>query len=155
MEKGLFVKDIQGNQEVQGYFLVGRCEEGKTRTDKLYWSLQLSDATGEISAKCWEPAGAKPQARQILKVRQSRSEVYREQLQLNLKTWELFKTPEELKQFDSLCGFDEGQVHEFVPQLFWGKDRKLNLILLVEFLHSAVNVRIDLVVVVVLDLLLN
>ena len=53
-----FVKDLVVNAEVTSFFLIGDAPQvRKSKKDKDYWCLKLSDKTGEVEARCWEVDG--------------------------------------------------------------------------------------------------
>lgn len=55
MEKGIFVKDIMGNRQINGLFAARGATLRKTRNGDPFWSLSLADSSGSIEAVIWSP----------------------------------------------------------------------------------------------------
>ncbi|MDP6618816.1 MAG: hypothetical protein QGG90_05220, partial [Nitrospinota bacterium] len=49
-----FVRDLEPEDQVTGYFRVSSKQVRETRNGKSYLDLRLADKTGEIPAKMWE-----------------------------------------------------------------------------------------------------
>src|SRR4051812_36359256 len=52
--KSPFVKELEPNSTITGYFLVNGKEIRQKKTGEPYLSLTLSDKTGDIDAKMWD-----------------------------------------------------------------------------------------------------
>ncbi len=89
MEKGIYVKDILPNTEVEGLFAAidPDLREGKNGP---FWKLGLLDATGTIDAKIWSPLST--EIREItsgeIALVSGKASVYRETLQLSVSAFE-------------------------------------------------------------------
>lgn len=55
MEKGAWIRDIKAGQQISGIFLASDAQLAKTKTNRPYWRLRLSDASGDMDAKIWQP----------------------------------------------------------------------------------------------------
>lgn len=52
--KNIFVRDLNAGQQIQELFLVAEAKLGQSRNGP-YWSLTLSDRSGQVEAKIWSP----------------------------------------------------------------------------------------------------
>ncbi|MCR4667417.1 MAG: HD domain-containing protein [Desulfovibrio sp.] len=90
MQKGIYVKEIQPNYPVQGFFIVRKSQSRKTRAGSFFWSLTLADTSGEIEAKIWRPEqcglAVLPGEGTILEVMAGQGSSYNDTVQLTLET---------------------------------------------------------------------
>jgi len=84
--KGVYIQDIDGNQTVEGVFLVQSRQTGTTRKGDPFLKLKLSDRTGMLEARVWSntPAIAVRFNQGDFVFLHARSEVYQGIVQLNL-----------------------------------------------------------------------
>lgn len=87
MEKGCFIKEIGSSAKVIGLFVVSKATQQQTRNGRPYWRLLLTDASGALEAKIWEPESAKFPDIPIgsLIYVKGRTESYNDQLQLTVE----------------------------------------------------------------------
>lgn len=100
MEKGVYVKDILPNTEIEGLFATidPSLKEGKNGP---YWKLGLSDTTGVIDAKIWSPLSTKVGeiTSGMIALVAGKTSVYRESLQININLFDPI-VDDELSQID-------------------------------------------------------
>ncbi|MCS7281325.1 MAG: HD domain-containing protein [Desulfobacterota bacterium] len=86
MEKGIYVKDIVNNQEVNGYFLVVRKSVSFSKNNARYISVTLRDSSGTVEGRIWDRVD-ELEARfekDDLVFLHSRATIYQEKLQLTI-----------------------------------------------------------------------
>lgn len=84
--KGVYVQDVDGNQTVEGVFLVQSRQAGTTRKGDPFLKLKLSDRTGMLEARVWSntPAIAVRFNQGDFVFLHARSEVYQGTVQVNV-----------------------------------------------------------------------
>lgn len=107
MEKGIFVKDIGNNQEVNDYFLVVKKSVNLSKNSTRYISLILRDSSGTIEGRIWERVDELENRfeRDDIVYLNSRATIYQEKLQLNIT---------DIKRVDDILTIDDLRV--FLPE---------------------------------------
>ncbi|HUL35040.1 MAG TPA: OB-fold nucleic acid binding domain-containing protein [Candidatus Eisenbacteria bacterium] len=101
--KKLFVKDLEPDPAVTGFFLVHEKEVRNTANGKPYLRMELGDRTGTVEARMWdqfETLAKDVNRDDFIKV-QGRVELYRNKPQLTLQQFRVAK-PEEIDLGDFL-----------------------------------------------------
>jgi 3'-5' exoribonuclease len=115
--KKLFVKDLEPDPAITGFFLVHEKEVRNTANGKPYLRMELGDRTGTVEARMWDQfdALAKTVSRDDFIKVQGRVEIYRNKPQLTLQQFRVAK-PEEIDLGDFLprTAFD---IEELYKQL--------------------------------------
>ena len=85
--KKLFVKDLEPDPAITGFFLVHEKEVRNTANGKPYLRMELGDRTGTVEARMWDQfeALAKEVKRDDFIKVQGRVEIYRNKPQLTLQ----------------------------------------------------------------------
>lgn len=86
MSLSLRLASIENNATVDSFFVVSQCREATTRHGSTYLTLELRDASGQMSARVWQPATAcvgPVTAPGIYRIR-GRAESFREEIQLQI-----------------------------------------------------------------------
>jgi 3'-5' exoribonuclease len=101
--KKLFVKDLEPDPSITGFFLVHEKEVRSTANGKPYLRMELGDRTGTVEARMWDQfeAPAKDVSRDDFVKVQARVELYRNRPQLTLQQFRVAK-PEEIDLGDFL-----------------------------------------------------
>ncbi len=101
--KKLFVKDLEPDPAITGFFLVHEKEVRNTANGKPYLRMELGDRTGTVEARMWDQfdALAKEVRRDDFIKVQGRVEIYRNKPQLTLQQFRVAK-PEEIDLGDFL-----------------------------------------------------
>lgn len=102
--KKLFVKDLEPDPSITGFFLVHEKEVRNTANGKPYLRMELGDRTGTVEARMWDQfeAQAKEVSRDDFIKVQARVELYRNKPQLTLQQFRVAK-PEEIDLGDFLA----------------------------------------------------
>lgn len=102
--KKLFVKDLEPDPAITGFFLVHEKEVRNTANGKPYLRMELGDRTGTVEARMWDQfdALAKEVRRDDFIKVQGRVELYRNKPQLTLQQFRVAK-PEEIDLGDFLA----------------------------------------------------
>ena len=85
------ISELTDHEHVEGQFLVGNCSKGVNAVGGSYFSVELRDASGSISAKKWDATVADEQifvAGNVIAITGEMNK-YKEQLQLKILTAEL------------------------------------------------------------------
>ena len=101
--KKLFVKDLEPDPSITGFFLVHEKEVRNTANGKAYLRMELGDRTGTVEARMWdqfEVLAREVSRDDFIKV-QARVELYRNKPQLTLQQFRVAK-PEEIDLGDFL-----------------------------------------------------
>ena len=101
--KKLFVKDLEPDPSITGFFLVHEKEVRNTANGKPYLRMELGDRTGTVEARMWDQfeAVAKEINRDDFIKVQARAELYRNKPQLTLQQVRVAK-PDEIDLGDFL-----------------------------------------------------
>ena len=101
--KKLFVKDLEPDPAITGFFLVHEKEVRNTANGKPYLRMELGDRTGTVEARMWDQfeALAKEVRRDDFIKVQGRVEIYRNKPQLTLQQFRVAK-PDEIDLGDFL-----------------------------------------------------
>jgi len=101
--KKLFVKDLEPDPSITGFFLVHEKEVRSTANGKPYLRMELGDRTGTVEARMWDQfeSPAKDVNRDDFVKVQARVELYRNRPQLTLQQFRVAK-PEEIDLGDFL-----------------------------------------------------
>jgi len=101
--KKLFVKDLEPDPSITGFFLVHEKEVRSTANGKPYLRMELGDRTGTVEARMWDQfeVPAKEVSRDDFIKVQARVELYRNRPQLTLQQFRVAK-PEEIDLGDFL-----------------------------------------------------
>lgn len=89
----LWIRDIQENNAVAGSYLVREKRLLKTKSNKPFLSLTLSDKTGDMEGRLWDGAeehAARFQEGEVIQV-EGRAVSYRDQIQMTLSSLEPIK----------------------------------------------------------------
>lgn len=102
--KKLFIKDLEPDPSITGFFLVHEKEVRSTANGKPYLRMELGDRTGTVEARMWDQfeAPAKEVNRDDFIKVQARVELYRNRPQLTLQQFRVAK-PEEIDLGDFLA----------------------------------------------------
>lgn len=97
--KHIWLSDLSPGMQVQGTYLGQDIKLLKTRTEKDYLSLTLTDQSGQISAKMWDVDPSAPEVQNILgssilKVRMS-TEDYQGKIQARLEGFDKVNQPDQ------------------------------------------------------------
>lgn len=130
--KKLFVKDLEPDPSITGFFLVHEKEVRNTANGKPYLRMELGDRTGTVEARMWDQfdALAKEVSRDDFVKVQARVEIYRNKPQLTLQQFRVAK-PEEIdlgdflprtpydveKLYEQVLGFIEGMKNPWLKKL--------------------------------------
>lgn len=130
--KKLFVKDLEPDPSITGFFLVREKEVRNTANGKPYLRMELGDRTGTVEARMWDQfdALAKEVSRDDFVKVQARVEIYRNKPQLTLQQFRVAK-PEEIdlgdflprtpydveKLYEQVLGFIEGMKNPWLKKL--------------------------------------
>lgn len=79
-----FVEKIENGDNFDDIFIVDEIQSKTKKKGGVYFALVLSDRTGTIKAKMWDPQPEMPKAGDYVKVRAEASE-YRDEIELTLK----------------------------------------------------------------------
>jgi 3'-5' exoribonuclease len=113
--KKLFVKDLEPDPSITGFFLVHEKEVRSTANGKPYLRMELGDRTGTVEARMWDQfeAPAKEVSRDDFIKVQARVELYRNRPQLSLQQFRVAK-PEEIDLGDFLprTPYDVEELHK-------------------------------------------
>lgn len=103
MEKGVFVKDITANAQVNGIFAIRNATLSESRNGN-FWKLELFDRTGSIAAMIWFPLSQKFENLEagMFAAINAQATVWREKLQLNIRNLIPLESGEELNMLDFL-----------------------------------------------------
>lgn len=140
MEKGIFVKDIGNNQEVNDYFLVVKKSVNLSKNSTRYISLILRDSSGTIEGRIWERVDELESRfeRDDIVYLNSRSTLYQEKLQLNIT--DIKKVEEKLTIEDLKIFLPEGEagIQSLIDEYYGlvGEIRNESLKRLFERLHG-------------------
>jgi 3'-5' exoribonuclease len=101
--KSPFIKDLEADQIITGFFLVHEKEIRNSNNGKPYLRMELGDRSGTVEARMWDQFDgmAKSIARDDFVKVQARVEIYRNRVQLSLQQFRLAR-PEEIDLADFL-----------------------------------------------------
>jgi 3'-5' exoribonuclease len=101
--KSPFIKDLEADQTITGFFLVHEKEIRNSNNGKPYLRMELGDRSGTVEARMWDQFDgmAKNIARDDFVKVQARVEIYRNRVQLSLQQFRLAR-PEEIDLADFL-----------------------------------------------------
>jgi len=101
--KSPFIKDLEADQIITGFFLVHEKEIRNSNSGKPYLRMELGDRSGTVEARMWDQFDgmAKNVARDDFVKVQARVEIYRNRVQLSLQQFRLAR-PEEIDLADFL-----------------------------------------------------
>ncbi|MCX7857404.1 MAG: HD domain-containing protein [Deltaproteobacteria bacterium] len=126
MEKGVYVKDITINLEVNDYFLVVKKNLTTSKNNTRYISLLLKDSSGTIEGRIWDRVDeleSKFDKNDIVFLN-SRATLYQEKLQLtiwNIKKVEEISTVEEMRAFlpeiQTGINYMRGEFHNILNEI--------------------------------------
>lgn len=97
MDKGIYIREILDNTQIEGLFVIGCANVGTTKNGSFYWSLKLFDRTGSIDAKIWHPLSvnfAQIDAGRIARI-SGRASRYKDQTQIALDSFYQLSQEEE------------------------------------------------------------
>ena len=130
--KKLFVKDLEPDPSITGFFLVHEKEVRNTANGKPYLRMELGDRTGNVEARMWDgfEALAKEVNRDDFVKVQARVEIYRNKMQLTLQQFRVAK-PDEIdvadfmpttsydveKLYAQMLGYIEGMKNPWLKKL--------------------------------------
>lgn len=99
--KKLFVKDLEPDPSITGFFLVHEKEIRSTNNGKTYLRMELGDRTGTVEARMWDQfeAPSKEVKRDDFVKVQARVELYKNRPQLTLQQFRVAK-PDEIELAD-------------------------------------------------------
>jgi len=120
VEKGVFVKEIEGGRQVSGVFLVQDKQIRKTRDGRDYLVLLLKDRSGEIGARVWDNASEVSDSFSVndYVAVEGVAEVFREEVQINIKALEPLPLSEiDLSLFMPVTREDRGKLWNEFQQL--------------------------------------
>ena len=130
--KKLFVKDLEPDPSITGFFLVHEKEVRSTANGKAYLRMELGDRTGTVEARMWDQfeLPAKDVNRDDFVKVQARVERYRNRPQLTLQQFRVAKpdeidlgdflprTPYDIEElYKQVLGFIEGMKNPWLKRL--------------------------------------
>ena len=130
--KKLFVKDLEPDPSITGFFLVHEKEVRSTANGKAYLRMELGDRTGTVEARMWDQfeLPAKDVNRDDFVKVQARVELYRNRPQLTLQQFRVAKpdeidlgdflprTPYDIEElYKQVLGFIEGMKNPWLKRL--------------------------------------
>jgi len=108
---------LSRDQRVDSFFVVTDCREATTKSGKPYWTLKLSDRTGTMAGRVWDPADAAdgpldvPGVFRVVGV----VDAWRDELQLKVDRVEPFTPPDDA--FDALVPASKWTGERLVEEL--------------------------------------
>jgi 3'-5' exoribonuclease len=113
--KSPFIKDLEADQIITGFFLVHEKEIRNSNSGKPYLRMELGDRSGTVEARMWDQFDgmAKNVGRDDFVKVQARVEIYRNRVQLSLQQFRLAR-PEEIDLADFLphTKYDVGELYK-------------------------------------------